>query len=75
MNSVNHDFGIGFDLSPSYGTVSVSYSDGFIQPIARVEGDKAYREMMLRLSPTSSQHLHKPYRHLGDSIGDILRQI
>ncbi|KAI1420401.1 hypothetical protein F5Y12DRAFT_773157 [Xylaria sp. FL1777] len=73
--SITHNFGIGFDLSPSYATVAVSYPNGSIQPIARVEGDGAYREMMLRLSLPSSQHLHKPYNNLGDSISDIPRQI
>ncbi|RYC61158.1 hypothetical protein CHU98_g5054 [Xylaria longipes] len=55
--SITHNFGIGFDLSPSYATVAVSYPNGSIQSIARVEGDGAYREMMLRLSLPSSQHL------------------
>ncbi|KAI0443230.1 hypothetical protein F4803DRAFT_561748 [Xylaria telfairii] len=73
--SITHNFGIGFDLSPSYATVAVSYPNGSIQPIARVEGDGAYREMMLRLSLSSSQHLNKPYENLGDSISDIPRQI
>ncbi|KAI1314090.1 hypothetical protein F5Y03DRAFT_389572 [Xylaria venustula] len=73
--SITHSFGIGFDLNPSYATVAVSYPNGSVQPIARVEGDEAYREMMLRLSLPSSQHLHKPYKNLSDSIGDIPRQI
>ncbi|KAI0503210.1 hypothetical protein F5B22DRAFT_630116 [Xylaria bambusicola] len=73
--AITHNFGIGFDLSPSYATVAVSYPNGSIQQIARVDGDRAYREMMLRLSLPTSQHLHKPYRNLGDSISDIPRQI
>ncbi|KAK9783906.1 hypothetical protein SCAR479_00465 [Seiridium cardinale] len=55
--SITHDFGIGFDLSPSYGTVAVSYPNGSIHPIAKVEGDAAYRKLMLRLSLPSSQHI------------------
>ncbi|KAI0814306.1 hypothetical protein GGR55DRAFT_426072 [Xylaria sp. FL0064] len=73
--SISHEFGIGFDLSPSYATVAVSYPNGSIQTIARVEGDETYREMMLRLSLPSSQHAHKPYDNMGDSISDIPRQI
>ncbi|KAI0460064.1 hypothetical protein F5B21DRAFT_129515 [Xylaria acuta] len=73
--SITHDFGIGFDLSPSYATVAVSYPNGSIQPIARVEGNAAYREMMLRLSLPSSKHLHKPYADVSESIGDVPRQI
>ncbi|KAI0104170.1 hypothetical protein GGR51DRAFT_522713 [Nemania sp. FL0031] len=73
--SITQSFGIGFDLSPSYATVAISYPNGFIQPIARLEGDGAYREMMLRLSLPSSQHLHKPYKNVGESIRDIPRQI
>ncbi|KAI1352126.1 hypothetical protein F5Y01DRAFT_304217 [Xylaria sp. FL0043] len=73
--SISHEFGIGFDLSPSYATVAVSYPNGSIQTIARVGGDEAYKEMMLRLSLPSSQHVHKPYDNIGDTIGDIPRQI
>ncbi|GAP91914.1 hypothetical protein SAMD00023353_7200360 [Rosellinia necatrix] len=73
--SITHDFGIGFDLSPSYGTVAVSYPNGSIYPIARVEGSAAYREMMIRLSLPSSQHLHKPYEDVSESMGDISRQL
>lgn len=53
---ISHDFGIGFDLNPSYGTVAVSYPNGSTMAIAKIEGDAAYREMMYRLSLTSSQH-------------------
>ncbi|KAI1126083.1 hypothetical protein F5Y10DRAFT_245580 [Nemania abortiva] len=73
--SVTQSFGIGFDLSPSYATVAISYPNGSIQPIARVEGDGAYKEMMFRLSLPSSQHLHQPYENTGESISDIPRQI
>ncbi|TRX88278.1 hypothetical protein FHL15_010845 [Xylaria flabelliformis] len=55
--SITHEFGIGFDLSPSYATVAVSYPNGSIHPIARVEGNRAYREMMFRLSLPSSKHI------------------
>ncbi|KAJ4392139.1 hypothetical protein N0V93_005762 [Gnomoniopsis smithogilvyi] len=68
------EFGIGFDLSPSYATVAVSYPNGSVQPIARVEGDQAYRELMIRLSQPSSQHLHKPYQNVGEAISDTARR-
>ncbi|KAI0406391.1 hypothetical protein F4802DRAFT_559150 [Xylaria palmicola] len=73
--SITHDFGIGFDLSPSYATVAVSYPNGSVQPIARVEGNGAYREMMLRLSLPSSRRIHRPYDDMGEVIGDIPRQM
>ncbi|KAI2462863.1 hypothetical protein F4781DRAFT_163098 [Annulohypoxylon bovei var. microspora] len=72
--SITNNFGIGFDLNPSYATVAVSYPNGSIQAIARVEGDGAYREMMLRLSLPSSQHLHRPYQDVGESIRDSARR-
>ena len=65
-------FGIGFDLAISYGcvdlhfyrswlistrTVAVSYPNGTVQSIAKVEGDAAYVETMSRLSLLSSRHL------------------
>ncbi|KAI1272794.1 hypothetical protein F5Y07DRAFT_378829 [Xylaria sp. FL0933] len=73
--SISHEFGIGLDLSPSYATVAVSYPNGSVQTIARVKGDDIYREMMLRLSLSSSQHVHKPYDTMGDAISDIPRQL
>ncbi|KAI1735228.1 hypothetical protein F4680DRAFT_435867 [Xylaria scruposa] len=73
--SITHDFGIGFDLSPSYATVAVSYPNGSVQPIVRVEGDEAYREMMLRLSLHSSKHIHRPAHSIGDGFSDIPRQM
>ncbi|KAM0809505.1 hypothetical protein AB5N19_09849 [Seiridium cardinale] len=72
--SITHDYGIGFDLSPSYATVAVSYPNGSIYPIAKVEGDAAYRELMLRLSLPSSQHTHKPHQNFREAIDDIPRQ-
>ncbi|KAI1269958.1 hypothetical protein F5Y18DRAFT_437765 [Xylariaceae sp. FL1019] len=72
--SITHDFGIGFDFSPYYGTVAVSYPNGSIHNIARLEGDGAYRELMRRLSLSSSQHIHRPYHNLGESFSDLPRQ-
>lgn len=51
----SHDFAIGFDLAPSYGTVAVAYPNGSTFPIAKVEGDFMYKEMMYRLSLDSSR--------------------
>ena len=51
----NQDFGIGFDLALSYGTVAVSYWNESISSIAKIEGDVAYKEMMYRLSLDSSK--------------------
>ncbi|KIN07846.1 hypothetical protein OIDMADRAFT_16355, partial [Oidiodendron maius Zn] len=49
-------FGIGLDLGASYGTVAVSYPNGTIQSIAKVEGDAAYLEVMSRLSLRTSKY-------------------
>ncbi|KAI1178098.1 hypothetical protein F4777DRAFT_539425 [Nemania sp. FL0916] len=73
--TLTHTFGIGIDLSPSYATAAVSYPNGSIRTIARVEGDEAYREMMFRLSLSSSEHIHDPHRDLGEAFADIPRQL
>ncbi|KAH9991514.1 hypothetical protein F4779DRAFT_632020 [Xylariaceae sp. FL0662B] len=73
--SITHNFGIGFDLSPSYAAVAVSYPNGSIQPIARVEGDGTYREMMLRLSLLPHNTcISQPYQDVGEAIRDSARR-
>lgn len=49
--------GPGHADDESHSTVAVSCPNGSVYPIARVEGNKAYKQMMLRLSLASSQHL------------------
>ena len=49
-----HKFGVGFDLTPAYGTVAVAYPNGSTFSIAKIDGDGVYKEMMYRLS------LHSP---------------
>ncbi|KAF4549357.1 Hypothetical protein D9617_22g067030 [Elsinoe fawcettii] len=66
--------GIGFDLTAFYGTAAISYSNGTILPIARVEATKKYRETWKRLSLKSSKHLAPPYDYIFGSLDDWPRQ-
>lgn len=42
--------GIGFDLTPSYGTVAIRYDNGSTINIAKIDADVDYQRMMKRLS-------------------------
>jgi hypothetical protein len=48
---------VGFDLNHDHGTAAVSYPDGTLQEVARLEGSSEYRETMRKLSLWSSTHL------------------
>ncbi|OQE72643.1 hypothetical protein PENNAL_c0094G02519 [Penicillium nalgiovense] len=45
--------GVGFDLTPSYGTAVVHYYNGTVVEIAKVLGSPEYLELMARLATTS----------------------
>ncbi|KAJ6190810.1 hypothetical protein N7519_000831 [Penicillium mononematosum] len=45
--------GVGFDLTPSYGTAVVHYYNGTVVEIAKVMGSPEYLELMARLATTS----------------------
>ncbi|KAJ5930017.1 hypothetical protein N7466_005510 [Penicillium verhagenii] len=42
--------GIGFDLTPSYGTASVHYYNGTIIEVAHIQGNSEYLDLMRRLT-------------------------
>jgi hypothetical protein len=48
--------GFGFDLKYSYGTVAISYANGTLQEIARVDSGPQYQDTIRRLSLWSSEH-------------------
>lgn len=49
------------DLTAFYGTVSISFDDGSVVDVARVEATLEYRRAVEYLSLESSQHLYPPY--------------
>ncbi|KAK3065286.1 hypothetical protein LTS18_003160 [Coniosporium uncinatum] len=66
--------GIGFDLTPSYGTVAISLPNGSTCSIAKVSGSTAYHDTLARLALPSSQHLAPPYSSMQDQLSDLPRQ-
>ncbi|KAL6718687.1 hypothetical protein ACLMJK_002921 [Lecanora helva] len=72
----NHqDFGVGFDLTVSYGTAAVSFHNGSTVAVAKVEVSENYKEVFRRLSLTSSEHPSPPYTNTRDYWIDLPRQI
>lgn len=67
-------FGVGFDLTASYGSVAVSFSNGTIITIAKIAGGDGYNEVFQRLSRDSSQHPSPPYDNISDCWDDMPRQ-
>ena len=67
-------FGVGFDLSASYGSTALSFSNGSIFEVATLPAEDDYREVMQRLSLDSSKHLSPPYNNVGESWDDMPRQ-
>ncbi|KAJ5462799.1 hypothetical protein N7475_007743 [Penicillium sp. IBT 31633x] len=45
--------GVGFDLTPSYGTAVVHYYNGTVVEVAKVPGNLEYLDLMARLATTS----------------------
>ncbi|KAI9785905.1 MAG: hypothetical protein M1839_008171 [Geoglossum umbratile] len=72
---VDHEFGVGFDLTSPYGTAAISYPNGTIVNVAKIDASSSYQEMMSRLSLDSSRHLHPPYNSLKDYFRDRPRQL
>lgn len=68
------DFGVGFDLTASYGSAAVSFSNGTVSTIAKIQAEDGYKEVLRRLSLYSSRHPSPPCDNLGDSWGDMPRQ-
>ena len=42
--------GIGFDLTPSYGTAAIRFHNGSTVNVAKIDAVEDYQEMMRRLS-------------------------
>ncbi|OQO02304.1 hypothetical protein B0A48_11858 [Cryoendolithus antarcticus] len=45
----SQDYGIGFQFTPAYGSVAVSYENGSNVALGRVNGDKAWHNLMFKL--------------------------
>lgn len=56
FSSTAHEYGIGFDLSPEYGRVAVSYANGTAFDLGRTDGDEEYRETYKKLPMRESAH-------------------
>ena len=67
-------FGVGFDLTASYGSVAVSFLNGTTITLATISASEAYNEVFQRLSLSSSKHPSPPYNNLGESWDDTPRQ-
>lgn len=44
------EFGVGFDLTASYGSAAVSFSNGTVSTIAIIQAEDGYKEVLQRLS-------------------------
>ncbi|KAK5062514.1 hypothetical protein LTR84_004587 [Exophiala bonariae] len=70
----NQSFTVGFDLSAGYGTASVSFFNGTVVDVARVDSTERYNEVLNILSDPSSAHPSPPYYNCAHSFNDISRQ-
>ncbi|KAL8793878.1 MAG: hypothetical protein Q9195_003497 [Heterodermia aff. obscurata] len=68
------EFGVGFDLTASYGTAAISFANGTVLSVAKVIAEDGYNEALRRLSLESSQHLVPPYQNPGDAWKDKPRE-
>ena len=67
-------FGVGFDLTASYGSAAVSFCNGTTRTLTQITAEEGYNEVLQRLSLDSSKHLSPPYNKLGESWDDMPRQ-
>ena len=67
-------FGVGFDLTASYGSAAVSFSNGTTRTLTKISAEENYNEVLQRLSLESSKHPSPPYNNLGESWDDMPRQ-
>lgn len=67
-------FGVGFDLTASYGSAAVSFPNGTIVALAHIPAEQDYNDVLQRLSRPASQHLSPPYNNVGESWDDMPRQ-
>lgn len=67
-------FGVGFDLTASYGSAAVAFPNGTIVAVAHIPAEQDYNDVLQRLSWPASQHLSPPYNNVGESWDDMPRQ-
>ena len=72
--SLGSPFGVGFDLTASYGSAAVSFSNGTIVTVAQIPGNQDYNDVLRRLSLAASRHLSPPYNKVGEAWDDMPRQ-
>ena len=72
--SLQSTFGVGFDLTASYGSAAVSFFNGTIITVATIPADDEFNQVLQRLSLDSSKHPSPPYNDLGESWDDMPRQ-
>lgn len=62
------NFGVGFDLTASYGSAAVSFSNGTVSTISIIQAEDGYKEVLRRLSlllKASLTTIRQPRRLLG----------
>ena len=67
-------FGVGFDLTASYGSAAVSFCNGTTKTLTTISAGEGYNEVLQRLSLESSRHPSPPYFNMGESWDDMPRQ-
>jgi hypothetical protein len=58
-----------------HSSLAISFESGSNVAIARLNGDKDYKDMIYRLSLESSKHLSPPYNNLAEWSQDYPRQV
>ncbi|KAI0385541.1 hypothetical protein F5Y04DRAFT_276874 [Hypomontagnella monticulosa] len=69
-----HGVGIGFDLKYSYGTAALSYLNGTIKEIVRVNTTDEYQKTIRKLSFHAFTHFAPPYPGPAQRLRDWPRQ-
>ncbi|KAK0516273.1 hypothetical protein JMJ35_000876 [Cladonia borealis] len=67
-------FGVGFDLTASYGSAAVSFCNGTTITLPPIPASKSYTIVLRHLSLDSSQHPSPPYKTISESRNDTPRQ-
>lgn len=65
---------IGLDLTASYGSAAISFSNGTTLALPPIPASEPYNQVLHRLSLPSSQHPSPPYSNLHESWTDMPRQ-
>ncbi|KAL8711274.1 MAG: hypothetical protein Q9225_007136 [Loekoesia sp. 1 TL-2023] len=68
-------FGVGFDLTASYGSAAISFSNGTTITLPAIPAEEErYNQVLHNLSLDSSKHPSPPYNNVGESWDDMPRQ-